>query len=119
MLYNYYKLAVQQWCSSSNLIHGLWPDINQTSYPEYCPGPMFDLELLRSSDRYTEIAEYWVDCTESDTIELYEHEWNKHGTCVAAMTGFSQNEYFEKALELYYENTNGGCYDLDFVNIDC
>lgn len=80
---------------------------------------MFDLELLRSSDRYTEIAEYWVDCTESDTIELYEHEWNKHGTCVAAMTGFSQNEYFEKALELYYENTNGGCYDLDFVNIDC
>jgi hypothetical protein len=79
----------------------------------------YDIVVLRSSDRYAEIAKYWVDCTQAETDSLYEHEWTKHGTCVAAMTGFSQNEYFEKALELYYENTNGGCYDLNFEPFDC
>ena len=35
-IYNYYELAVQKWCSSEYMIHGLWPQINNTSYPEYC-----------------------------------------------------------------------------------
>ena len=117
MLYNYYVLAVQQWCSSENLIHGLWPDTNQTSYPEFCPGLPFDLEKLRSSDKYAEIVKYWYDCSEPETISLYEHEWTKHGTCVAEMTGLSQNEYFEKALELYFTNTNGGNFNLEFEPI--
>ena len=119
MLYNYYMLAVQCWCSSSNLIHGLWPDLNQTSYPEYCNGPAFDLEQLQGSSRYPEIKKYWQDCTDEQTFALYEHEWDKHGKCVALQTGFVQNEYFEKALSLFMENNQGGCYDLNFVAIRC
>ena len=29
-IYNYYELAVQKWCSSEYMIHGLWPQINST-----------------------------------------------------------------------------------------
>ena len=35
-IYNYYELAVQKWCSKDYMIHGLWPQINSTDYPEYC-----------------------------------------------------------------------------------
>jgi ribonuclease I len=119
MSYNYYQLAVQSWCSSSNLIHGLWPDLNRTSYPAFCVGPEFDIEQLRRSPMYSDIETYWYDCTEEQTIALYEHEWTKHGTCVSESTGFTQNMYFEKALALFLENPLGGCYDLNFESIVC
>jgi ribonuclease I len=120
MNYTFYELAVQNWCSKSvPLIHGLWPDYTHSTYPAFCGGPAFDLDLLKQSPSYDKIAEYWQDCTPDETITLWEHEWSKHGTCVSAQTGFSQNEYFEKAVELYEEYPDGGCFDLDFVWVDC
>ena len=118
-MYIFYNLAVQTWCSSNNLIHGLWPDYSSTAYPSFCAGLPFDLDLLKQSPKYGEISKYWYDCTQDETYSLYEHEWSKHGTCVAAQTGFTQNEYFEKALELFMANNDGGCYDLEFAPIDC
>ena len=35
-IYNYYELAVQKWCSTDYMIHGLWPQINSTAYPVDC-----------------------------------------------------------------------------------
>ena len=35
-IYNYYELAVQKGCSLDYMIHGLWPQINSTAYPENC-----------------------------------------------------------------------------------
>jgi ribonuclease I len=119
MLYNYYYLAIQNWCSVENQIHGLWPDISQTSYPSFCDGPQFNLTELQESPQYDTLAKVWTDCSYDETISLYEHEWSKHGTCVFAETGIGQNEYFETALTLFEQSPNGGCFDLQFKPFEC
>ncbi len=122
-LYNYYLLALQNWCTTDYQIHGLWSDITSTTYPSYCTDIPFNLTQLQQSDKYDQISNFWTDCDYHNTISLYEHEWTKHGTCVALQTGFSQNDYFEKALELYLDNSsNQGrdvCFDLEFNKIVC
>jgi ribonuclease I len=121
-MYNYYSLAVQNWCSSEYLIHGLWADTNSTSYPTFCTDSPFDLTELKKSTKYENILEYWYDCSYEETLSLYEHEWLKHGTCIAQQTGITQNEYFEKTLSLYENNKDGAnnvCFDLDFNLIHC
>ena len=121
-MYNYYSLAVQNWCSSEYLIHGLWADINSTSYPTFCSDSPFDLTELKKSTKYDNILESWYDCSYEETLSLYEHEWLKHGTCIAEQTGITQNEYFEKTLSLFETNKNGSntiCFDLDFNVISC
>lgn len=117
--YAFYCLAFQTWCSTEYKIHGLWPDYDATSYPSYCTNVPFNLEELEKSTKYAELLEKWYDCTLNDTIALYEHEWLKHGTCVAEQTGFTQNEYFEKTLELFDLYKGAGVdeihLDLNFV----
>ncbi len=121
-LYNYYYLSVQNWCSDEYLIHGLWADVDSTHYPTFCTDVKFDMNELQKSTKYDEITKYWYDCSYDETVDLYEHEWSKHGTCISLQTGFSQNEYFEKTFELYntYKNGNNDiCFDLDFLPIVC
>lgn len=122
-LYNYYLLAFQNWCSTEYQIHGLWSDINPTTYPSYCTNVPFSLQELQKSDKYDQMLQVWTDCNYNDTIALYEHEWSKHGTCIALETGFSQNEYFEKTLDLFMtNNVNDGasiCFDMKFNKIIC
>jgi len=116
--YTFYCLAFQKWCSTDYKIHGLWPDYNANSYPSYCNDTPFDLELLEKSPKYERILKYWYDCTYEDTIALYQHEWLKHGTCVASQIGYSQNEYFEKVIDLFdmYKDYNVDtiCFRLRF-----
>ena len=123
LLYNYYILALQKWCSTDYKIHGLWGDIDTTHYSSYCSNISLNYIELQESSKYNEIKETWYDCTEKQTIALYAHEWEKHGTCISKQTGFSQNEYFEKALEMYtkYKNSSNEyiCFDLNFVKIEC
>jgi ribonuclease T2 len=121
-MYNYYYLAVQNWCSVEYLIHGLWADINSTSYPSFCTDSAFDLTELQKSTQYENILDAWYDCSYEDTISLYEHEWSKHGTCIALQLGITQNEYFEKTVSLYETYKDGAndiCFDLDFNVIPC
>jgi ribonuclease I len=123
MIYTYYYLALQNWCSTDYQIHGLWADINATAYPSFCLDIPFNLTSLQMTDTYDKIMDIWTDCNYNDTITLYEHEWLKHGTCISLETGITQNEYFEKAVSLYQSyHTTGGealCFDLDFAPIDC
>ena len=127
LLYNYYILALQNWCSTDYKIHGLWGDVDSTHYPSYCSTISLDSIELKKSPKYDEIKKHWYDCTEEQTLTLYTHEWEKHGTCISKQTGFSQNEYFEKTLELYTKYSKNGsdssdvyiCFDLNFVKIEC
>ena len=121
-LYNYYYLASQNWCSTDYKIHGLWGDITATDYPSYCNNVAVDLAELQTSPRYNEILDKWYDCTYEETINLYQHEWEKHGTCIALQTGMTQNEYFEKTLDLFVDwdvESEPVCFDLDFELIPC
>jgi ribonuclease T2 len=59
------------------VVHGLWPQDNNGSYPENCsnaPGP----------------ADPQGDTDIIPTVSLVEHEWQTHGTC----SGLAADDYF-------------------------
>ncbi len=69
---------------STFVLHGLWPQNNDGSYPKQCgnaPGPS---DPGQFSDIYPEPG-------------LLEHEWKTHGVC----TGLSANDFFGAARTAY------------------
>ncbi len=122
-IYNYYELAVQKWCSKTYMIHGLWPQINSTDYPEYCKPVSYsqpDGTLL------TDMNTYWHGCDNT----LWEHEWEKHGSCVSVQNNIDEDTFFNTTLSLFLENYNLidnckdddcilACFDLDYKLINC
>ena len=118
-IYNYYELAVQKWCSSNYMIHGLWPQINSTAYPEYCKTVSY---TNPTGQLLTDMNAYWHGCDDT----LWEHEWEKHGSC----TPMDENTFFNTTLTLFLENSKLldnckeddcilACFDLDFNIIKC
>ena len=121
--YNYYELAVQKWCSNSYMIHGLWPQINESDYPENCLNVMYtepNGSLLQNMETY------WQSCDDT----LWEHEWKKHGSCMKMQLGIDENEYFNTTLNLFLDNQELlgecknddcilACFDLDYNSIPC
>lgn len=61
------------------LVHGLWPQNNNGTYPEDCANPA----------RPT-ITFAYLDLI--PTVELIQHEWTAHGTC----TGLNPDAYFNR-----------------------
>lgn len=104
-------------------IHGLWNDLCDGSYQSYC-NP--ELEINNQRDNITnvivnefnkpELYEYmvnnWVNNLKSNvenagSIDLWEHEYNKHGTCMNTLdTKCFEGEYkrFENTVA-YWEKT--------------
>jgi ribonuclease I len=122
-IYNYYELAVQRWCSSDYMIHGLWPQINSTAYPEYCKNVSY---TQPTGDLLENMNTYWHKCDDT----LWEHEWEKHGSCMQEQMGIDEFSFFNTTLSLFLENSNllnncnsddciMGCFDLDFKQIKC
>ncbi|OAT06678.1 ribonuclease T2 [Blastomyces gilchristii SLH14081] len=96
-------------------IHGLWPDHCDGSYDQYCDsnrrfqnissiikesGQLELLDLMRM---------HWKDFR-GDDEDLWEHEWNKHGTCISTLEPrcypnyVPQQEvvtYFQKTVDLF------------------
>ncbi|RCK59424.1 Ribonuclease T2-like 1-A [Candida viswanathii] len=79
-------------------IHGTWNDMNNGSYTQYCDP---DLEISDEKDNITHVlvdefnevelyeimSKYWIDSIASNvdnlaSVALWEHEYNKHGTCM-------------------------------------
>lgn len=57
------------------------------------------------------MSEYWKDYR-GDDATLWEHEWNKHGTCVSTLEPHCYEnylpqqdvvDYFDKAVEIYQQ----------------
>jgi ribonuclease T2 len=70
---------------SGFVLHGLWPQNNDGTYPVFCaekPGLM----NYESALKYT------------PNLELVKHEWDKHGSC----TGLSASQYFISAHMAYH-----------------
>tara|TARA_B110000093_G_scaffold182769_1_gene230350 strand:+ start:1767 stop:2198 length:432 start_codon:yes stop_codon:yes gene_type:complete len=123
-IYNYYELAVQKWCSSEYMIHGLWPQINGTAYPEYCK----DVSYVKpKGELLINMNKYWHKC---DDDTLWEHEWEKHGSCMNEQTNINEYDFFNTTITLFLENNKLlnncidddcilGCFDLDYNLIEC
>ena len=122
-IYNYYELAVQKWCSSEYMIHGLWPQINGTAYPEYCK----DVSYVKpKGELLINMNKYWHKCDDT----LWEHEWEKHGSCMNEQTNINEYDFFNTTITLFLENNKLlnncidddcilGCFDLDYNLIEC
>ena len=106
------------------MIHGLWPQYNKTTYPEYCKNVSYHTPqgiLLENME------EYWYSSCDDDSDTLWKHEWEKHGSCV---NDTSEDDYFEKTIELFKnnldllshctdENCILGCFDINYKKMDC
>ena len=71
----------------SFVLHGLWPQYEQTGWPQDCsteqidPNAVTKMIAIMPSER------------------LIQHEWSKHGTC----SGLTSADYFEEASEAFHE----------------
>jgi len=127
--YNYYMLAMQDWCEPGYQIHGLWPQYNATSWPENCGGPAY--EEITNQTLLAEMNAEWANCNQPPS-SLWSHEWNKHMTCIVKQYPgkYTQTSLFQLVLDLFKETPvadycNNGvsdcytCYNLDFKRISC
>ncbi|XP_057793270.1 uncharacterized protein LOC131009883 [Salvia miltiorrhiza] len=90
-----------QWSEAHGcfLIHGLWPVIlgvphhivNQPIRNPYVVSNGLDWTLLN------EMAVVWPDVIHRNNYQLWQHEWDVHGT----RSGLSFENYFRVAVELY------------------
>ena len=122
-VYNYYELAVQKWCSDEYMIHGLWPQINATDYPEYCESVSYEMP---TGELLTNMNTYWKSCDDT----LWQHEWEKHGSCMHEQIGIDETTFFNTTITLFLENIillNDckeddcilACFDMDYNKITC
>lgn len=127
--YNYYLLAMQKWCDTDYQIHGLWPQYNTTSWPEYCAGEAY--HDVTDPVLYDSMMENWDNCN-SPPSSLWEHEYTRHLTCVEAMYPgkYTEDSLFELAIDLFQSIDVGkycdgkesdcyACFDLAFEEIPC
>ncbi len=84
---------------SSLTIHGLWPQYNIDSYPQYCKNVLFTMKVLKPLKK--DLYKYWKPNNIKDPMKLWFHEWRKHGSCI--FTDITQYEYFKITLDLYKE----------------
>lgn len=78
-------------------IHGLWPQFNNDSYPQYCKKVKFEMKCLKPIKK--DLEKYWRPIYTNDPMKLWVHEWKKHGSCI--FTDITQYEYFKITLDLY------------------
>ncbi|KAE8421887.1 ribonuclease T2-like protein [Aspergillus pseudocaelatus] len=97
-------------------IHGLWPDYCNGGFPQYCDSKRrysnISLILTDSGrgDLLDEMRTFWKDW-KGDDPNLWEHEWNKHGTCISTLETHCYDiyypqqdvvDYFDKTVELFH-----------------
>ena len=79
-----------QQCGAGNVfgftLHGLWPDGPGKAWPQYCR----PVELLREPTLRRNLCA-------TPSVQLLQHEWAKHGSCMAG----GADAYFDRARALY------------------
>lgn len=112
---HYYEFALKRCNSTSDWsIHGLWPQYNVSSWPQFCHKFKFDVNKLDSIK--PQLNRDWYSCYGSSTnYHFWKHEYLKHGTC----SPYNESEYFKIGLRLFEEVKEKGyidefCQDNDF-----
>jgi ribonuclease T2 len=72
---------------SGFVLHGLWPDGEGGSWPQWCAATAI-------LPRKTIAAHYCA----TPSAQLLQHEWAKHGTCIA---GATPDSYFDQSNRLF------------------
>ncbi|ODH14019.1 hypothetical protein ACO22_06729 [Paracoccidioides brasiliensis] len=92
-------------------IHGLWPDHCDGSYDQFCDANRrFNniSSIIEESGRVELLAlmkTYWKDFR-GDDENLWEHEWNKHGTCVSTLEPKCYPDYVpQQEVVSYFQKT--------------
>lgn len=101
-------------------LHGLWPDLCDGSYKQYCDyssevsndGSTIEgilVNQFNDQTLYNNLKTVWKNIDGTDQ-SLWAHEWNKHGTCINTIaancySNFQDNEnlydYFSILYNLY------------------
>lgn len=110
-----YILYLRRVKAVNMLTHSCRPDHCDGGFDEYCDSHRrygnISLILVDGgrSDLLEYMSEYWKDFR-GDDANLWEHEWNKHGTCISTLetkcySGYVPQEevvdYFDKAVDLF------------------
>ena len=70
------------------VLHGLWPDGEGKNWPQWCAAaPILPKKVI--------VTHYWA----TPSPQLMQHEWAKHGTCIA---GATPDTYFDQSNRLFY-----------------
>ncbi len=76
--------------NNSWTLHGLWPDNCDGSFEQYCATSrkltniIAALQAVGQTDLLAYMYTYWKDYQGNDE-SLWEHEYNKHGTCISSL----------------------------------
>ncbi|XP_022149793.1 ribonuclease MC-like [Momordica charantia] len=97
---DYNKPACFQAPGNRFSIHGVWPSLYD-GYPTQCSGSPFDRNQI--SGLQPGISEIWPNVATGDNFWLWQHEWDKHGTC-SESTFYDQQEYFGFGMDAYIHN---------------
>ncbi|KAL3419329.1 ribonuclease t2 [Phlyctema vagabunda] len=116
-------LSTQFWDTSPAIgpadswtLHGLWPDHCDGTYPTFCnSAPIYKniTAILTAAGQTSLLAtmnEYWLP-NRGSTENFWEHEWNKHGTCVNTLApacygdsykvGDEVVDFFTRAVDVF------------------
>ena len=81
-------------------IHGLWPQYDEKTYPQFCKKVNFSIEKL--SPIINDLNTHWYSKDgETKNKNFWKHEYDKHGSCM--FQEMTELEYFEKTLELFFK----------------
>ena len=69
-------------------VHGLWPQNNNGTWPQFCAQTPASGDLARNLDI-------------TPDMDLIQHEWSKHGTC----SGLAEGPYFQAAHQAFAQFT--------------
>lgn len=80
-------------------LHGLWPQRRDGTWPEFCD-PSSHLRMDDIDDLVDDMEHDWPSWSSADEV-FWDHEWNRHGTCAAPVTG-DQHRFFKTVLGLHH-----------------
>ena len=101
--------------NNSWTLHGLWPDHCDGTYDANCdPSREYSnitaiLQSYGKSDLLAYMSTFWKDYQGNDE-SFWEHEWDKHGTCISTLEPSCYNgytgqdevvDYFDIAVRLF------------------